>query len=343
MKRFLACNQGVILRTIAILGWMVYFAGFVFDGSQARAAEFPGYSPSVNRAITQINNTEFEKNYQNFDGKADSRSTSDFSEIPLNPAPVPERITPEQILELVARPIQWQPTVTRAEFLCSLEDQPVRPRYTQTTTEIPAEIWLQQAVRMNDSSMNAPFALDLRDENTLFFVGNDVMPQAPWWLNQWQDLAFRKSSVRGKYIDFQYHQFQCGGVLFGNNAAPFHPKSYVILTQSQSVRRPGTPNPAIESATIRPIHPLRLVAPEIALRYELPVAASISIQVYDANQNKVRSLVAQEFQSAGVHTFNCWDGTDDAGQEVGNGIYLLNITTENNIPHFPPIKLVMLH
>ena len=63
--------------------------------------------------------------------------------------------------------------------------------------------------------------------------------------------------------------------------------------------------------------------PTTALQFDLPVAALVVLDVYDAHGRHVRRL-AQGTRDAGQHRV-FWDGRDDAGMQVGSGTYLARI------------------
>lgn len=64
--------------------------------------------------------------------------------------------------------------------------------------------------------------------------------------------------------------------------------------------------------------------PITTIRYQLPQNANVSIIVYNALGQKVKTLVS-EFQRAGANLSVQWDGTNDAGRKVASGLYLYRI------------------
>ena len=66
--------------------------------------------------------------------------------------------------------------------------------------------------------------------------------------------------------------------------------------------------------------------PETTLRFELPHAAEVKLEVFDILGQKVRTLVASPLQ-AGTHTA-IWHGRNDDGVQVGNGVYLYRLQTD---------------
>jgi flagellar hook assembly protein FlgD len=61
------------------------------------------------------------------------------------------------------------------------------------------------------------------------------------------------------------------------------------------------------------------------IRYELPVAASAQLGVYDASGRVVRRL-ASGTSEAGPHQV-AWDGLDGTGRPVGPGVYFVRVET----------------
>ncbi len=66
--------------------------------------------------------------------------------------------------------------------------------------------------------------------------------------------------------------------------------------------------------------------PSTSIRYNLPAAADIQIDVYNLLGQKVRSLYSG-FHEAGHHTIQ-WDGRNENGLPAGSGIYIYRLKTE---------------
>jgi sugar lactone lactonase YvrE len=77
---------------------------------------------------------------------------------------------------------------------------------------------------------------------------------------------------------------------------------------------------------------------EVALRYDLPAAQPLSVVVYNAAGQQVRTLYAG-YQEAGSHWL-VWDGRDREGRPAGSGRYLVALRTpEGRLAR----QLVILH
>ncbi|RME24643.1 MAG: T9SS C-terminal target domain-containing protein, partial [Candidatus Zixiibacteriota bacterium] len=67
--------------------------------------------------------------------------------------------------------------------------------------------------------------------------------------------------------------------------------------------------------------------PSTQISFNLPQAGSVNLTIYNMLGQKVRTLIADDFLSAGEHTVT-WDGSNADGRHVASGIYLYRLTTE---------------
>lgn len=65
--------------------------------------------------------------------------------------------------------------------------------------------------------------------------------------------------------------------------------------------------------------------PTTSIRFEVPVAGHVSVQVFDLTGRLVRTLVDGSLDAAPQVV--PWDGSDDAGQRVASGAYYCRVTT----------------
>jgi hypothetical protein len=63
--------------------------------------------------------------------------------------------------------------------------------------------------------------------------------------------------------------------------------------------------------------------PETTLKYQLPEAADVKLEVYNVVGQVVRTLVA-DHQNAGRYVVQ-WDASNDNGQPLSSGIYFYHI------------------
>ena len=65
--------------------------------------------------------------------------------------------------------------------------------------------------------------------------------------------------------------------------------------------------------------------PETTLKYQLPDANDVTLEVFNMLGQVVRTLVDREFQNAGRYTYQ-WDAANDGGQPLSSGIYFYRVT-----------------
>ncbi len=63
--------------------------------------------------------------------------------------------------------------------------------------------------------------------------------------------------------------------------------------------------------------------PSTSLRFSLPVAGQVRLDVHDIRGRHIRALV-DEIREAGYHTVT-WSGRDDSGATVASGAYLYRL------------------
>lgn len=69
--------------------------------------------------------------------------------------------------------------------------------------------------------------------------------------------------------------------------------------------------------------------PSTVITYQLPQSAEVSIQVYNALGQLIKTLISEE-QSAGSHSV-VWDGFDEKGRAVPSGIFMYTIQSKDFI------------
>ncbi len=65
------------------------------------------------------------------------------------------------------------------------------------------------------------------------------------------------------------------------------------------------------------------------IKYTIPTKSNVNLNIYSVTGSLVRSFNAGE-QQAGIYTVK-WNGMDEAGNKVSNGVYLYRLQTENYI------------
>ena len=76
--------------------------------------------------------------------------------------------------------------------------------------------------------------------------------------------------------------------------------------------------------------------PTTKIKYDLPAKGKVSIQIYNALGQRVRTLVSKE-QEAGYYE-TVWDATNEFGSKVGSGVYFYRI----NAGEFNAVKKMIL-
>jgi hypothetical protein len=61
--------------------------------------------------------------------------------------------------------------------------------------------------------------------------------------------------------------------------------------------------------------------PNTTIVYSLPHGSEVSLQIYNSLGQKVRTLIANKYKNSGEYKI-IWNGKNDAGNQVANGIYV---------------------
>ena len=61
------------------------------------------------------------------------------------------------------------------------------------------------------------------------------------------------------------------------------------------------------------------------IEYSLSLGGEVSIRIYDFSGKLVRVLLDGEWREGGMHHGENWDGRDDSGKIVANGVYFYRI------------------
>lgn len=79
-----------------------------------------------------------------------------------------------------------------------------------------------------------------------------------------------------------------------------------------------------ERFALRQNHP-NPFSPATTIRYELAGQSQVRLQIFDVSGRHVRTLADNQIEDAGTHVVH-WDGTDDQGRSVGNGVYFYRLS-----------------
>jgi hypothetical protein len=98
-----------------------------------------------------------------------------------------------------------------------------------------------------------------------------------------------------------------------------------------------TPGPACqEPITKYPIINLHRIYPNpfarfATIKYNLVQIGRVTVKIYNCLGNETRTLFDQH-QSVGAYSVN-WDGKDNIGNNLPNGIYICQLKTRNQVEH----------
>jgi flagellar hook assembly protein FlgD len=67
----------------------------------------------------------------------------------------------------------------------------------------------------------------------------------------------------------------------------------------------------------------------VNIRYSLSKDANVTIKIYDISGELVTTLIEEQPKEKGIEYSEPWDGRNDRGDIVANGVYFYLITTTN--------------
>jgi len=119
------------------------------------------------------------------------------------------------------------------------------------------------------------------------------------------------SYTDGNVVETGTYQYKFGIIADGQEVI-FGPMTAVPIPRTPTLisLMPTAPNPMRTETTIK---------------YTLPDNAEVSLKVYDVTGALVKTLVNESVE-AGYHSL-LWDGTNETGNEVANGVYFYRLTT----------------
>jgi hypothetical protein len=122
------------------------------------------------------------------------------------------------------------------------------------------------------------------------------------------NLVFRaKQEIENSYIELTNGALQDG--TYGLNQIT-SPVSVRIETRPEAYAlRENYPNP---------------FNPETTIKYQLPEAGQVRLEVYNMLGQVVKTLVDNQFQNAGRYTLQ-WDATNNSGQPLSSGVYFYRV------------------
>jgi hypothetical protein len=157
---------------------------------------------------------------------------------------------------------------------------------------------------LGESDLAAPQVVSTKDGQVSILALGTAASEGDLGLN----LIFRsKTEIEDSYIELTSGALQDGS--YGLNQIT-SPVSVRIETRPEAYAlRENYPNP---------------FNPETTIKYELPEAGQVRLEVYNMLGQVVKTLVDNQFQNAGRHTVQ-WDATNNSGQPLSSGVYFYRV------------------
>jgi hypothetical protein len=157
---------------------------------------------------------------------------------------------------------------------------------------------------LGETDLAAPQVFAQEDGKIAIVAFGNAVSEGGLGLN----LVFRtKQEIEGSYIELTNGTLQDG--TYGLNQITT-PVSVRIETRPEAYAlRDNYPNP---------------FNPETTIKYQLPEAGQVRLEVYNMLGQAVKTLVDNQFQNAGRYTLQ-WDATNNSGQPLSSGVYFYRI------------------
>jgi photosystem II stability/assembly factor-like uncharacterized protein len=117
--------------------------------------------------------------------------------------------------------------------------------------------------------------------------------------------------------------------------SPAHPfgEQWEILRSYRSL-------PSASSTYAYP-NPFSPKSESIRIHYAVPAAgAAVTLEVFDFGMNRIRTIVKDAQRAGGREQDDIWDGTDDRGQRLPNGVYFYRLTLSGQDPLWGKIMVL---
>ena len=88
---------------------------------------------------------------------------------------------------------------------------------------------------------------------------------------------------------------------------------------------------------LEPSHPNPFKS-STALRYQIPQAGWVTVKIFNANGQEVRTVV-KSFQQPGYYTIG-WDGRDERGQLAPSGVYIYRLQAGSFVQSYKMVRLL---
>ncbi len=117
--------------------------------------------------------------------------------------------------------------------------------------------------------------------------------------------------------------------------SPVHP-----FGEEWEILRSFAPLPASPATYAYP-NPFSPKSEAIRIHYAVPSGgASVTVEVFDFGMNRIRTLVKDAQRTGGGEQDEIWNGADDAGQVLTNGVYFYRVTLDGQEPVWGKIMVL---
>jgi len=338
-----------MLNLIAVNKFKISFILFSFLWKIGLAEHPPelsskyGFTATHRRAVQIINSKEWTQCL--------SKSKIEIDTLIFKKLTNPKKNQPDSNMQNKEHPILKllrlnQPAnvpITPSFLYCSLDDEfsGENFRWQGVNVNSAPPLTINQATLKNEKLNQETFVLDLEDNITLLVANSYQIPELPLWLGDWSQLDLTMNQQNGIDFDFQFQRFLNGSILIGNNQNGADQKIYIFLTQT--VDHQKSKQYVLNDTNLRndSIYPFSLLQSAVKIRLRLTQPGPLCMKIFNIDQRLVRTIALPTTQSTGERMVEFWDGYDEQGQEIGNGIYLCKIFTGDTAIS-SPLKLVVL-
>ena len=79
----------------------------------------------------------------------------------------------------------------------------------------------------------------------------------------------------------------------------------------------------------------------VRIKYKIESSSDVTIRIFDFGMNLVRTLIQNASRGANDDQIEIWNGKDEKGKFVPNGVYFYRIDIGSNAPIFGKIMVIM--